>query len=120
MEFEMKPRSPLDRIREKGFADNMTLEEIRNAALPACREFGVKRLDAFGSTARGTATESSDVDLIVEFNEPDRSPARRFFGLLHHLEDVLAREVDLLTLDGLRNPYFRRQVLEERVPVYEG
>jgi predicted nucleotidyltransferase len=98
----------------------MTLEEIRQAALPACREFGVRRLDAFGSTARGTAKEASDVDLLVEFKEPDRSPARRFFGLLHHLEDVLARDVDLLTVEGLRNPYFKRRVLEERVPIYEG
>jgi len=98
----------------------MTLEEIRKAALPACREFGVKRLDAFGSTARGTAKVSSDVDLLVEFKEPDRLPARRFFGLLHHLEDVLARDVDLLTIEGLRNPYFKKRVLEERVPIYEG
>lgn len=98
----------------------MTLKEIREAALPACREFGVKRLDAFGSAARGTATASSDVDLLVEFKEPNRTPARRFFGLLHQLEDVLARDVDLLTVEGLRNPYFKRRVLEERVPIYEG
>jgi predicted nucleotidyltransferase len=113
-------RSTLDRSGEKGFPDSMTLKEIREAALPACREFGVRRLDAFGSIARGTATASSDVDLLVEFKDPGRTPARRFFGLLHSLEDVLACDVDLLTVNGLRNPYFRRRVLEERVPVYEG
>jgi predicted nucleotidyltransferase len=112
--------SPLDRTREKRFADIMTLEDIRQAALPACREYGVKRLDAFGSVARGTAKQSSDIDLLVEFMEPDRAPAKRFFGLLHHLEDTLARDVDLLTIEGLRNPYFRRRVLAERIPVYEG
>lgn len=109
-----------DRERETRFADSMTLEEIRKAALPACRKSGVKRLDAYGSAARGTATLSSDVDLLVEFTDPDRTPARRFFGLLHHLEDVLGRDVDLLTIDGLRNPYFKRCVLGERVAVYEG
>lgn len=86
----------------------------------ACREYDVDRLDAFGSVARGEADESSDVDLLVEFKDPARSPARRFFGLLHALEDVLGCRVDLLTLEGLRNPYFRRRVLKERVPVYEG
>jgi hypothetical protein len=97
----------------------MGIEEIREAVSPLCREFGVRRLDAFGSTARGSASSSSDVDLLVEFAEPDRSPAKRFFGLLHRLEDILGCHVDLLTADGLRNPYFKARALSERVPVYE-
>ncbi len=98
----------------------MKIEDIRKVASPACRAFNVKRLDAFGSTARGESTTSSDVDLLVEFREPDVFPARRFFGLLHELEDALGCEVDLLTPASLRNPYFRRRVLQERTPVYEG
>jgi predicted nucleotidyltransferase len=80
----------------------------------------VKRLDAFGSVARGTATSSSDVDLLVEFCNPEDRPAKRFFGLLHRLEDSLGCHIDLLTLEGLRNPYFRKRVLRERMPLYEG
>jgi hypothetical protein len=98
----------------------MTLDELRKAVLPACQEFGVHRLDAFGSVARGSAGSGSDVDLIVEFSDPDRKPAKRFFGLLHRLEDTLGCGVDLLTLRGLRNPYFKERVLRERVVVYEG
>lgn len=98
----------------------MNVEDIRKAALPACREFNVKRLDAFGSAARGSGTPVSDVDLLVEFGEPQRNAAKRFFGLLHRLEDALGCEVDLLTVGSLRNPYFRARVLKERVPVYEG
>jgi predicted nucleotidyltransferase len=98
----------------------MTLDKIKSAALPACREFDVSRLDAFGSTVRGSSTPLSDEDLLVEFNDPDRSPAKRFFGLLHFLEDALACHVDLLTIGSLKNPYFRRRVLTERVPIYEG
>jgi predicted nucleotidyltransferase len=96
----------------------MTLEEIKRVAVPACKEFKVKRLDLFGSLARGEGTSSSDVDLLVEFERPDLQPAKRFFGLLHHLEDALGCEVDLLTVNGLKNPYFRRSVLESRVIVY--
>lgn len=95
----------------------MNIKDIKKAALPACRQFDVRRLDAFGSTARGAATSSSDVDLLVEFADPDRTPAKRFFGLLHHLEDSLGCEVDLLTTGGLRNPYFKARVLKERIPV---
>ncbi|MBU0676674.1 MAG: nucleotidyltransferase domain-containing protein [Verrucomicrobia bacterium] len=49
----------------------MNIEEIKMVAEPACERFRVKRLDAFGSTARGTAKETSDVDLLVEFKEPE-------------------------------------------------
>jgi uncharacterized protein len=98
----------------------MTLEEIKKVAMPACREFKVKRLDLFGSLARGEATAESDIDLLVEFEAPDLHPSKRYFGLLHHLEDTLGCGVDLLTVSGLRNPYLRRRVLKERMNVYGG
>ena len=44
----------------------MTLEEIKKIAVPACREFRVRRLDLFGSLARDEGTAESDVDLLVE------------------------------------------------------
>lgn len=97
----------------------MNLKDISEIASPACSEFGVKRLEVFGSVARGEFTDSSDVDLLVEFNEPDRSPAKRFFGFLHHLEDELHCTVDLLTAAGLRNPYFKKRVEQEKVTIYE-
>lgn len=98
----------------------MTLEEIKKVAVPACREFKVKRLDLFGSLARGEATAESDIDLLVEFEDPDLHPSKRYFGLLHHLEDTLGCGVDLLTVGGLRNPYLRRRVLKERMNAYGG
>jgi uncharacterized protein len=98
----------------------MTLEEIKKVAMPACQEFKVKRLDLFGSFARGEHMTESDIDLLVEFEEPDLHPSKRFFGLLHHLEDALGCEVDLLTVSSLSNPYFRRRVLKERMNIYGG
>ena len=95
------------------------MNDISRIATPACPEFGVKRLDVFGSVARGELAASSDVGLLVEFDEPDRLPAKRFFGLLHHLEDKLDCPVDLLTASGLRNPYFRKRVEQEKVTIYE-
>jgi hypothetical protein len=98
----------------------MELDQIRQAVAPACRDFNVRRLDVFGSVARGTPGATSDLDLVVEFGDPASHPARRFFGLLHRLEDTLGCEVDLLTLRSLRNPYVRERVLQERVALYEG
>ena len=96
----------------------MTIDKIREIAGPACREFRVKRLDLFGSLSRDRGTAVSDVDLIVEFEDPTTLPSKRFFGLLHHLEDKLNCRVDLLTFNGLKNPYFRRSILDERVNIY--
>ncbi len=58
------------------------------------REYGVKSLALFGSAVRNEPTERSDVDLLVEFDQP--------IGLLHligteqHLEDLLGTKVDLV------------------------
>ena len=110
----------LEESRKWGHHGLVKIEDIISVAEPACQQYGVKRLDAFGSTARGTAKESSDVDLLVEFQDPEHSLTRRFFGLLHYLEDRLGCEVDLFTTSSLKNPYFRSRVLRERVSVYEG
>ena len=98
----------------------MTLDKIRQLALPACREFNVKRLDVFGSFARSQETDASDIDFLVEFNDPERKPSKRFFGLLHQFEDVFQCNVDLLTVSGLRNPFFRDRVMKQRINIYGG
>jgi predicted nucleotidyltransferase len=104
----------------KAYGCTMTLDDMRRVVAPLCQEFNVRRLDAFGSVARGASVDGSDVDLLVEFREPATLAAKRFFGLLHRLEDTLGCQVDLLTISGLRNPFFRKRVLKERVLLYEG
>ena len=46
-----------------------TLETIRGAVRIAADQYPVKRVDLFGSYAKGTATEESDIDFLVEFGE---------------------------------------------------
>jgi len=55
-------QSGLDKTFVRCYLINMNIEDIRKVAVPACREFNVSLLDAFGSAARGSATSSSDVD----------------------------------------------------------
>ena len=74
------------------------------------RESGVASLLLFGSVARGQATETSDIDLVVEFNR-----AVGLFALLRlqaRLESWLGRRVDLVPNDSLR-PEVRERVLAE-------
>ena len=98
----------------------MDHEMIKKLVLPACRKFNVKRLDIFGSVARGEEKEIRDLDFLVEFDEPDQRLSKRFFGLLHTLEDLFNRPVDLVTKSAIKNPYFRDRIMEERKSVYEG
>lgn len=74
--------------------------------------FAVRDLSLFGSTARGTATGGSDVDLLVAFDGPATSA--RYFGLQFYLEDLLGCKVDLVTDKALRaelRPHVERDLI---------
>lgn len=77
-------------------------------------ELGVSSLALFGSIARGDATESSDVDLLVRFN--DRATFDGYMDLKLFLEDLLGRRVDLVTEKALREE-IRAQVEQELLRV---
>ena len=76
------------------------IHRLRESSTELCHRFGVSRLRVFGSWARGAATEASDVDVLVAFEQP--VTARRFYGLQLFLEDLLGRPVDLITEKALR------------------
>ena len=68
----------------------------------------------FGSFARGTATEKSDVDLLVNA-EPGRSMLD-VIGLWLDLEELLGCKVDLITEGGI-HPRLRETILSEARPL---
>ena len=77
--------------------------------------FDVERLALFGSVARDQAEEGSDLDLLVEFSGA-RSRSKAYFGLMFYLEDLLEREIDLVTEPALRRE-FRPYVESEAIRV---
>lgn len=85
-----------------------------------CRRFHVRRLDLFGSAARGDFDpQRSDVDFVVEF-ERDK-PMRAldaYFGLKEALEALLDRPVDLVMAGAVENPYLRSSIEQSRETVY--
>lgn len=76
--------------------------------------YGVTRLALFGSTARDTANEKSDVDVLVAFDGPATS--ERYFGVQFFLEDILGCPVDLVTEKALRRE-LRSAIEKEQVSV---
>ena len=88
------------------------LHTLREHRQTLAERFGVTSLALFGSYARGTAIETSDVDILVEF---DSAPGwRLYFGAQAYLEDVLGRPVDLATIGEVREeirPYVAKDAI---------
>jgi len=88
------------------------LRLLAEASPEIVRQFGVKGLRLFGSTARDEAREDSDVDVLVEFEGPATFDG--YFTLLHFLEARLGVNVDLVTEKGLKErvrPYVEKDAI---------
>ncbi len=79
------------------------------------RRMDVASLALFGSLARDEAGDQSDVDLLVEFNQP--VGLFHFFRLQHHLENILGvPKVDLVEKTAV-HPGLKDTLLSEAVHV---
>ncbi len=86
----------------------------REQILSLAAKYGASDVRVFGSFARGTADENSDVDFLVNL-----ASGRSLFdlgGLLYELQQLIGRRVDVVTPAGLR-PRIRERVLREAVPI---
>lgn len=88
------------------------LRERRGEILQVAQARGALRVRVFGSVARGETAASSDVDFLV-----DLEPGRSLFdlgGLVVDLQELLERDVDVVTEQGLR-PRVAERVLADAV-----
>jgi len=96
------------------------IEEHQAEIHTLCRQFGVLRLDLFGSAVTGAFdAATSDLDFIATFADTEKPGyARRYLSFAEALEALFGRPVDLLTERSIRNPYFRHAVEATRHPVF--
>lgn len=98
---------------------NAILEQYHDAIAALCRQYGVSRLDAFGSATRQDFDPAtSDFDFVIDFSDYGRGVARRFVEFADALEALLGRRVDLVFEERMR-PRFREAVDETREVVCE-
>ena len=89
----------------------------RSEIARVCAQFDVRRLELFGSAARGGPAH--DLDFLVDLGErPPAEYARAYFALRERLAELFACSVDLITPPGLQNPYFRERVEREKILLY--
>ncbi len=77
------------------------LQERREEILEIALKHGAFNVRLFGSVARGEETENSDIDFLINY---DINKISSWFpvGLIHDLEDLLGRKVDVVTETGLK------------------
>ena len=88
-----------------------TMDAIRDAAVRLGEQYGIDSMYLFGSYAKGTADQNSDIDLRI-----DRGQIKsliRLAGLHIALEEALGTAVDLLPTDSLDERFLQRIKPEE-------
>ncbi len=88
------------------------IETHRQQILELAKRRGARQIKVFGSMATDLATETSDVDFLVEMHRGKSAFA--LGGLLKDLEDLLGRQVDMTTPNAL-HPAIRNKVLREAI-----
>ena len=79
---------------------NADIMQIKKKIVPILKKNDVKRAAIFGSYARGNQKKKSDIDILIEYKNDDKS----LFDLVHlqeELEKKLKKRVDLLTYDSI-------------------
>ena len=87
-----------------------------NALIAICRENDVAKLEVFGSTARGEASDDSDIDLLVEFSK--RKSLLALVSVERKMSAALSRKVDLLT-EAAISPYLLDSIKRDLRGIYE-
>src|SRR4030042_501246 len=99
-------------MRRMKIRKDLTEKEIlsllrKNSGL--LKRYKVKRIGLFGSYVRGEQKKRSDIDFLVEFEEPNFD---NFMDLIFYLEDLFRKKVELIT-NGSLSPYIEPYVEKE-------
>ncbi len=95
------------------------IENHTNDITKLCITHKVKSLYAFGSVLTDKFNNDSDVDLIVDFQQLDvLDYGDNYYELKFSLENILKRNVDLLEEKAIKNPFFRKNLNQNKKLIY--
>jgi len=102
-----------------------TISELQRIITPIAQKYHLRAVYLFGSYARGTATENSDIDLLIDTEGASVRSLLDLAAIYCDLEEALQKNVDLLTVDSLQQKAqmpsesdFRLAVNAERKTLY--
>lgn len=109
----------LEKLEEYGIVDEehgvLTIEKIKEICGQILKKYDVEFCYLFGSYAKGTAKDTSDVDLLIS----TKVTGIKFFGLVEELREKLKKKVDLLDMLQLNNNQILfHEILKEGIKIY--
>lgn len=97
---------------EHGILDIAAIKKKTGAILS---DYPVKYCILFGSYAKGTASEDSDIDMLISSSVK----GLEFFGMVEKLRDSMHKKVDVLDLSQLKNNLeLTDEILKDGVKIY--
>lgn len=93
----------------------LSIDEIKEKCAAVFEGYDISFCYLFGSYAKGTAKESSDVDLLVS----TPLTGLKFFGLTEKLRITLNKKIDLLNMPQIENnPDLLSEILKDGIKIY--
>jgi hypothetical protein len=83
-----------------------------------CRRWQISELSVFGSVARGSSRDDSDIDLLVSFRPDAPWSTLDLVDLREELATLFGRSVDLVEERAIRNPYRKATILRDKSVLY--
>lgn len=94
----------------------LTIDEIKKAVAKVGKKYGIKSAYLFGSYAKGTANENSDVDMLIDDGGNIRGLIE-LSGFRLDLMDELGTDVDVLTANSVGEKFFN-MIKDDRILMY--
>jgi predicted nucleotidyltransferase len=101
----------------------MSIPEMRGTFCPFCEKYGIRRLEVFGSTARGTADPRSDVNLLVTLDNASDVATGDLLEMAGGAEELVGTRVGFVLRNQLEtsgNSFAKQHILSSAVCVYGG
>ena len=93
----------------------LKLNDIKSYLKEFCEKYRINYCCVFGSYAKGTPTEKSDVDILVDTD----ITGLKFYGLVEEIRTDLCKKVDLLRVeDVMKNKDLLTDILKEGIKIY--
>ncbi len=82
------------------------LGQLKRVKPVLSEKYGITALALFGSYSRNEQTEKSDIDILVDYENP---MGMQFFDLVYELEDVFReKNIQVVSRAGIKSQYFHR------------
>lgn len=88
-----------------------------------CKKWSISKLELFGSVLRSDFTPESDIDFLVSFSPGARRGLFTRIQIMHELEDLTTRRVDVIarkSIEDSENWIRRREILTTVKAIYDG